>query len=194
MQAKLSVPLLVLAIGGLTIAQQTSTSTSQSQSGGSSASSGSSSRAQAGGSQGASARSGGSQAGSGSANSSGTKFKITRPTHVIVYSPNPVGGGNSASTVSPSLWEDQKRYYEMLGQEGKLLYAGPWRDEKGALLIVCCQSDQDAQNIADEDPAVKATLYVGNVKAWNVTYIGPWVVQPDRSNGGGQASKSSGGR
>lgn len=192
MQAKLSVPLLILAIGGLTIAQQTSSSSSRSQTGNSSASSSSSSRAQAGGSQAASARAGGGQAGTGSANSTGQKLKVTRPTHVIVYSPNPVGSGNSRSTVSQSLWDDQKRYYELLGQDGKLLYAGPWRDSNGALLIVNCASDQDAQNIADEDPVVKATLYVANVKAWNVTYIGPWVVQPDRSSGGGQTSPSGG--
>lgn len=194
MQAKFSVPLLVLAIGGLTIAQQTtSSSTSQSTGGSASASSSASSRAQAGGGQGASARAGGSQTGSGAASSNGERMKVTRPTHVIVYSPNPVAQGNSSSTVSQSVWEDQKKYYEMLGMQGKLLYAGPWRDMPGALLIVCCQNDQEAQNIADEDPAVKSTLFVGNVKAWNVTYIGPFVVQPDRSGGTSGASTGRGG-
>ncbi len=188
----LTLPLVAVAFAvGFTAAQQqtqTSQSTSQTSQGNASASSSASSSARSGGRQSASSAKGGNAAATGGSQ----KWTITRPTHAILYSPNPVGA-NTGLTVSPSLWEDQKKYYEMLGKEGKLLYAGPWREGAGAMLIVHCESDQDAQNIADEDPVVKSLMYVGNVRAWNVTYIGPWVVVPEKaSQSSGTATRSGG--
>jgi len=185
MKARIALPVLAGAlVAGFAFAQtqssqQSSQSSSQTSNGSASSSSraSSSASAQAGGSKSASSRAGGSQSGTGSA--TGGSFQIVRPTHAIFYTPNPVGGSKTAGTVSPSLWEDQKKYYEMLGREGTLLYAGPWRDGNGAMLIVNCPNDQQAQNVADEDPVVKSVLYVANVRAWNVTYVGPGIIKAE---------------
>jgi uncharacterized protein YciI len=193
----LTLPLLAVAFAaGYTIAQngqttQQSQSTSQSSQGTASSSSSASSSARAGGQQAASAANRGGAGQTAAGQGQAAKWKIARPTHAVFYAPNPVGAGNSATTISPSLWEDQKKYYELLGKQGKLLYAGPWRDGNGAMIILNCESDQEAQGIADEDPVVKSLLYVGNIRAWNVTYIGPWVAVPDRSEQVGQATTAT---
>ncbi len=179
----LTLPLLALTfVAGFTVAQQ-QTQQSQSASQGNATSSASSSAPSAG-QQGA------------TVSKAASKWTVAKPTHAIFYSPNPVGAGNTAATISPSLWDDQKKYFELLGKEGKLLYAGPYRDGVGAMLILNCENDQAAQLIADEDPVVKSMLYVAHVRAWNVTYIGPWVVMPDKSQqtqGGATTTRSGGG-
>jgi uncharacterized protein YciI len=110
---------------------------------------------------------------------------------VAIYSPNPVG--NNTGVASASIWKDQARYFQLLGNQGKLLYAGPWRAGGGALLILNCESDQEAQNLVDEDPVVKSLMFVANVKGWNVNYIGPWVASPQPGNAGGAPGATGGG-
>lgn len=153
-----------------------STSTSQTSSGQASSSASASSKASAGGSFNgfAAGQQSGSGKGSGSGSSSGVK--VTKPTHVIVYSPNPTGNGGG----SREIWEDQTVYWKRQEERGKLLYAGPWRDGPGALMVLNCTNDAEAQDIADQDPVVKANLYIAQVRSWNVTMIGRGVIQLER--------------
>lgn len=170
-----------LSLFGYAFAQtQTSSSTSTTNSSSSQASSSAStnSKASAGGSFGGSfsGQQSGSGKGSGSSNSGGVK--ITKPTHVIVYSPNPTGNGGG----SREIWEDQTVYWKRQEERGKLLYAGPWRDGPGAMMVLNCANDAEAQDIADQDPVVKANLYIAQVRGWNVTMIGRGVIQMEREN------------
>lgn len=185
--------LAALVLIGFAVAQtSTSGSTSQSKSGTGSASSSSSSRAQAGGSSsaggsfggqfggqfGGSKAASGTGSGTGSGSGSNANVKVTRPTHVIVYSPNPTGGGGG----SEAIWADQAVYWRKLDERGKLLYAGPWTQGKGALMVLVCEDDAEAQDIADQDPVVKANLYLAQARGWSVTMIGRNVVQPTKNN------------
>lgn len=185
MKSRLALPVLAGAlVAGFALAQnQTSGSTQTSSSSQGSASS----TARAGGSaSGSGSKSTSAQAGGSQSGTAGGKYRITKPTHAIFYSVNPVGGSRTAQTAAASLWADQKKYYEMLDRQGNLLYAGPWADGNGAMLLVRCSSDQEAQTIADEDPVVKTLLYVANVRAWNVTAVGRAVVQFEGVKTGGQ--------
>lgn len=73
-------------------------------------------------------------------------------------------------------------YWKRQEEQGKLLYAGPWRDGPGALMVLNCANDGEAQDIADQDPVVKANLYVAQVRGWNVTMVGRGVIQTEREN------------
>lgn len=186
MKATRTLPALAaLVLIGFAVAQtSTSGSTSQSTSNSGSASSSSSSRAQAGASSstggsfggqfGGSKSATGTGSGTGSGSGGNANVKVTRPTHVIVYSPNPTGGGGG----SEAIWADQAVYWRKQDERGKLLYAGPWTEGNGALMVLACENDAEAQDIADQDPVVKANLYVAQAKGWNVTMIGRNVVQP----------------
>lgn len=192
MAPKYTLPALAVAlVAGISIAQQTQTqqssSTSHTQGGSGTATASSSAKA----SSSQSARAGGTQSGNGSSTSGGGSIKLARPNYAVFYTRNPVGAGNSAATVSPSLFEDQKKYWEMLGEQGNLLYAGPWRDNDGGMMILSCKNDGEAQLIADQDPLVRANLYVANVRAWNVTYVGPGVAMPDMGQTGGNGQTNS---
>lgn len=103
--------------------------------------------------------------------------KITRPTHVIVYSPNPLG---SPANASRAIWSDQSVYWKRQEERGKLLYSGPWIDGQGALMVLNCENDADAQDIADQDPVVKVNLFLAHVRGWNVSLVGRAVLQLDR--------------
>lgn len=186
MKATRTLPALAaLVLIGFAVAQTTTSgSSSQSTSSSGSASSSASSRAQAGGSASAGGSFGGqfsgskSASGGGSGSGSGGNVKVTRPTHVIVYSPNPSGGGGG----SQAIWADQAVYWRRQDERGKLLYAGPWTQANGALMVLACEDDAEAQDIADQDPVVKANLYIAQVRGWNVTMIGRNVVQPVKSD------------
>lgn len=185
-----TLPLIALAFGaGVLVADQASQTSQSTTSQGGTTTATASGSAQVGGSASSSSSGQGrtSTAGSGG----GQRWSVTRPTHVAIYSPNPVG--NNASVASASIWQDQARYFQLLGNQGKLLYAGPWRAGGGALLILNCESDQEAQNLVDEDPVVKSLMFVANVKGWSVSYIGPWVVSPEPGARGGPTDSTSGG-
>lgn len=104
--------------------------------------------------------------------------KLTRPTHVIVYSPSPTG---SLSNASRAIWEDQAVYWRRQEERGKLLYAGPLMGQ-GAMMVLNCENDADAQDIADQDPVVKANLFVAQARAWNVSLVGRGAIQIDRGS------------
>lgn len=63
----------------------------------------------------------------------------------------------------------------MLVVEGKLIYWGPWRDEQGEMSIIIAKSDEEAQRIADGDPAVKAKALSATVRPWEVRFSGPGI-------------------
>jgi len=105
--------------------------------------------------------------------------KLTRPTHVIVFSPNPIG---SPDTASRAIWEDQSVYWRRQEERGKLLYTGPWAGSQGGMMVLNCENDAEAQDIADQDPVVKANLYLAQVRGWNVTLVGRGAIQIDRGS------------
>jgi uncharacterized protein YciI len=105
--------------------------------------------------------------------------KITRPTHVIVYAPNPIGSPNTASR---AIWEDQSVYWRRQEERGKLLYSGPWTSGPGGMMVLNCENDAEAQDIADQDPVVKANLFLAQVRGWNVSQVGRGVLQFDRES------------
>lgn len=103
---------------------------------------------------------------------------IARPTHVIVYSTNPTG---SLSTASAAIWADQAVYWKRQEERGKLLYAGPMTPD-GALMVLKCANNFEAQDIADQDPVVKANLFLAHARPWSVSMIGRGVIQMDRES------------
>jgi len=145
-------------------AQTSTTQTQQSsQSGTGQASSSSSATASAGGGQGG--RGIGTGSGGGSARST------PKPTHAIIYSP-----GEEPVENPERILQAQSVYLNRLAAAGKLIFAGPWRDERGGLTLLHVRTDEEARKLMDGDPAVQNGLFKAELKAWNVTIQGAGTV------------------
>lgn len=151
---------------------QTSQSSSQSQTGngrtsvwgsGSSSASGS---ASAGGFRNGSASGSHSGFGNGSANGSGSGFGINgKPTHVIFYTLQHV---KPESATAERAFDLHTKHLSDQQAKGKVLLFGPWRDLPGSMAIVVVKSDEEANEIAKTDPAVKSGGLTFEVRAWSV--------------------------
>lgn len=146
---------LLLGLGIAIVAQQTSTSSTVR--GGGSAS----------GSATASGSAFGQGGGSGSGSGSGGTRSIPMPTHAIIWEPGPSWIEGRPVTEQPG-FQAHIRYLLQFVKTGQNLLSGPWRDEPGGLTILSVRTDEQAQRIAYEDPAVKSGLFVPQVKAWKV--------------------------
>lgn len=64
----------------------------------------------------------------------------------------------------------QARHNYLVGlmREGKVVLSGPWRDEPGGLTLIRVRTDEQADQVLANDPAVKAGYLTGEVKAWDV--------------------------
>jgi uncharacterized protein YciI len=165
-----------LALVAVLVAQtgQTSQSTSQSQSGNgtSSGSASSSGRAWSTGSaSGGKNVSGGTSVngrgnGNGSGSGSGSGFGLNaKPTHAIMYTLE--SSVESADDKQRAFQQHTKYLGEQQGK-GKVLIHGPWRDLPGSMAIIVAQSDNEANEIAKNDPAVKSGALTFEVRAWLV--------------------------
>lgn len=158
--------LTVVLTGATVWAQVTRSESTQSQStrlssgtGQSSASASSSAsargQASAGGLQQGSARGGGSGSGFG--------FHVT-PTHAVIYRAT-----EQTVRANPErVLNAQVEYWHKQAALGRVVYAGPWRDTEGCLVILAVKSDDEARTFADGDPAVKGNIYVTDVMPWRV--------------------------
>lgn len=64
-------------------------------------------------------------------------------------------------------------YLVSLAKEGKVVFAGPWRDEQGGMSLIRVRTDEQAEEVLANDPAAKAGFITGEVKAWKVTLSAP---------------------
>jgi len=138
--------------------QQTSQSQSSNQTGNSKATASSSSAASAGGTRNAAAGQQGFGFGSGSA------LAAPRPTHAYTLTPN--------RSTSPEVEQSHRDYLLRLGLANKVLYAGPWRDLPGELVIVAAKDDEEAKQLVANDPAVASTAFAAELRAWK-PYLAP---------------------
>jgi|GEM_PF-5260581 len=147
-----------LLLAGLVVAQtttQTRQQTSQSGTGHATASSS------------ASASSNGSRSANGSGSGSGSGFSLNgKPTHAIMYS---LSGQAASAQARQQTFDVHSRYLGDQQKKGKVLLFGPWRDLPGSMAIVVANSDDEANAIARNDPAVQSGNLNYEVRAWNVT-------------------------
>lgn len=92
-----------------------------------------------------------------------------KATHVIFFE----AGEQPLERPAPKLEQDRVAWMRMLVVEGKLVYWGPYRDHPGEMSVIVAKSDEEAQRIADGDPAVKAKVLSAEVRPWDVRVSGP---------------------
>ncbi len=108
-------------------------------------------------------------AGSQSAAASGVGGAATPiPTHALIYTPTDVV--RDASAGSPDM-RAHREFLARMSQTGKVVYAGPWRDRDGGLVVLKVATDAEARRFADADPAVKDSLYTVDVRPWKVNFV-----------------------
>lgn len=160
---------------------QTSQSTSQSKSGNGHATSSASGSSRASGwSSSSGSRSGhasGGHFGHGSGN--GSSFGINgKPTHAILYT---LESGSAERDTSGKAFEDHTKYLGDQQAKGKVLLFGPWRDLPGSMAIVIAKSDEEANEIAKNDPTVKSGALTFEVRAWSVMALSAQAGAPKTS-------------
>ena len=161
---------VALSLAAVVYAQtsQTSQSTSQSKSGNGQATSSYSARSSANGWSSSSgsrnSHAGGTHFGAGSGNGSSVGIH-GKPTHAIFYTLN---SGNSNDANDQMVFDQHTKYMSDHQTKGKVLLFGPWRDLPGSMAIVLAKSDEEANEIAKNDPAVKSGALTFEVRAWNV--------------------------
>ncbi|MEZ5059808.1 MAG: YciI family protein [Saprospiraceae bacterium] len=62
---------------------------------------------------------------------------------------------------------DHVQYMATFGTE-KLVMGGPFLDNSGGMMIYNCETIEEAQKIANDDPTVKSGLLNVEVKQWMV--------------------------
>ncbi|MCE9557442.1 MAG: YciI family protein [Armatimonadetes bacterium] len=92
------------------------------------------------------------------------------PTHALFYAP----GRNwlAGKSIKEQPLRDHGQYLAKLAQEGILIFAGPWRNENGTMVLIRVKSDSDAQEVMEQDPAVRDGVLISEAKAWEVLYQG----------------------
>lgn len=167
---------IALSMAAVLYAQtsQSSQSSSQSKNGSSQSSSSASSSASSSSNKGGFANSGGSRnvggshSGSGNGSGSGSGFSINgKPSHAILYTLE--ANDEAVSGSEKKAFEAHTQYLSDQQMKGKVLLFGPWRDLPGSMALVMAKSDEEANEIAKNDPAVKSGSLTFEVRAWNVT-------------------------
>ena len=59
-------------------------------------------------------------------------------------------------------------YFTRLREQGKLLMAGPFKEERGGLVIFSTSSKEEAIELSNNDPLIATGNYKPNVRAWSV--------------------------
>lgn len=60
------------------------------------------------------------------------------------------------------------KYASDLYEAGKVFAAGPFPDGRGGLIIYECESDEEAQRLANEDPSVRSGARTVELRAWKM--------------------------
>lgn len=163
-----------LALVAVLVAQtgQSNQSSSQSQSGNGTTSSSSSSSGRAWSNTSASGGksvSGGTSVngrGTGSGNGSGSGFGLNaKPTHAIMYT---LSSSVDSADARQQAFQQHTKYLGEQQGKGKVVLHGPWRDQPGSMAIIVAQSDNEANEIAKNDPAVRSGALTFEVRAWLV--------------------------
>jgi uncharacterized protein YciI len=114
---------------------------------------------------------GGNHGGSGSGSGNGSGFGFNgKPTHAIMYT---LDSSTSNDVNDRKVFEQHSKYMSDQQSKGKVLLFGPWRDQPGSMAIVMTKSDEEANEIAKNDPAVKSGNLTFEVRAWNVMTLAP---------------------
>lgn len=58
------------------------------------------------------------------------------------------------------------KYVSELYTEGKVFAAGPFPDGKGGLVIYDCESEEEAERLANADPAITSGARTLELRAW----------------------------
>jgi uncharacterized protein YciI len=62
-----------------------------------------------------------------------------------------------------------REYLRSLLEAGKLVSAGPWADDTGALLVYEAASEDEVREILAADPYTEADVYdIAQLREWNV--------------------------
>ncbi|MFL6077544.1 MAG: YciI family protein [Mycobacteriales bacterium] len=61
-----------------------------------------------------------------------------------------------------------REYLKALHEQGRLVTAGPWADDTGALLIYEVAGEQELRDILADDPYTSADVYdIAELREWN---------------------------
>jgi uncharacterized protein YciI len=167
---------VVLTVIGLSLAavifaqtSQNSSSQSSSKSGNGQSGSSASGHSYSNGSASSNSSKNGSANGSGGGSGSGFGFN-GKPTHAIMFS---LESNEMSAADRQKAFDQHTKYLSDQQTKGKVLLFGPWRDLPGSMAIVLGPTDEDATNIARNDPAVKSGNLTFEVRAWNVVTPSP---------------------
>lgn len=144
-------------------AQQTTTSTSTNKQG--SGSSSASATASAGGSH--------SGSGNGSGSGSGGMMSIPHPTHAVIYKAGEKWDKDLQVMEQPFI-QDHINYWNKVIPTGKFIWGGPWKKEPGGMGLLIVKTDEEAQKLVMDDPAVQNGLLVPEIKPWYVGLDGSY--------------------
>lgn len=87
---------------------------------------------------------------------------------VILYTFNKSCGYTEAE--QQKLFADHVRYIKGLHASKKLVMSGAYNDINGGLVILEVESRKKAEIIMAEDPALKSSLYHGELHEWQVAF------------------------
>lgn len=90
------------------------------------------------------------------------------PRFVIIFKPGPkwIPG----ETVFKQPLATHAHYMQMLYEQGKLLYAGPFLDDSGGLAIVKVASDSELRELIAREPATLDQIFVAEVHPWHLSF------------------------
>jgi hypothetical protein len=68
-----------------------------------------------------------------------------------------------------ALWDEHARFVDELFEDGKVVLAGPFADDSGALVILSVESVDEARSIFQNDPWAQEDIQVaGDIKEWTI--------------------------
>jgi uncharacterized protein YciI len=100
-----------------------------------------------------------------SASSRNDRQQATEKTRfAIVYAPGPNWIPGKPFSEQPLM--DHANYMHQLYLQGKLVLGGPFTDNSGGLVVLDVADQNQAQQILESDPAVKAGIFIAKLHPW----------------------------
>lgn len=64
---------------------------------------------------------------------------------------------------------DHLAYLQLLKQRGVLVLSGPFADRTGGMVVICTETWEEANNIAQNDPLVRSGVDRYDLQEWRIT-------------------------
>ncbi len=90
-------------------------------------------------------------------------------TFMIIYRPG--AGWREGKPLAEQPTQEPGMYILGLYEQGKLRFAGPFEDDSGGAAVIEAANLEEAQAIADQDPAVLSQLFKYEIRPWQLI---PW--------------------